>query len=225
MTYTIEQLTGQDQSHLVPLEGFEKHLLTPETARAFSAMREDAARDGIDIAPVSCFRSFQRQLEIWNDKYLGDRPVYDNRNRPVNVGTLTGVETVYAILYWSALPGFSRHHWGTDLDVASQKLMPEGYQLQLTSDEYGPDGIFAPLTAWLDRHMEEYGFFRPFTDDAHVRVGTELWHLSHRSQAAEFERLISREVIAKVVGESQIAGKSCLKGMIDELYDDYIIHL
>ncbi len=224
MEFTLLHLTGKDPSHLIDLPEFKNCRLTPDCAAAFKKMSAAAAADGIDIVPVSSYRSFERQLDIWNDKYLGDRPVYDNFNRPVNVSTLTGVETVYAILYWSALPGFSRHHWGTDIDVAASNLMPENYELQLNSEEYAQGGIFARLTEWLDQNMDKYGFFRPFTDEAHVRVGTELWHISYRPDAEKFEKLITKNAIQEIIRDSHIAGKSCLNGMIDELYDDYIIH-
>ncbi len=224
MNITIDQLMGKDESHLVTVEEFKNCRLTPNCASAFLKMCQAARADQLELIPVSSFRSFDRQLQIWNDKYLGDRPVYDNFNRPLDVNTLTGVETVYAILFWSALPGFSRHHWGTDIDVAASNLMPEGYQLQLNSLEYSPKGIFAPLTAWLDENMEKFGFFRPFVDEAHVRVGTEMWHLSYREDARSFEKLITKETISSMIEDSHIAGKSCLKNMVDELYDDYIIH-
>jgi LAS superfamily LD-carboxypeptidase LdcB len=224
MKYTLLHLTGRDPSHLIDLPEFKNCRLTSDCASSFRKMHEDAQNDGLNIIPVSSFRNFERQLDIWNDKYLGDRPVYDNFNRPVNVNTLTGVETVYAILYWSALPGFSRHHWGTDIDIAASNLMPENYELKLNSEEYSPNGIFAPLTEWLDKNMQKYGFFRPFVDEAHVRVGTELWHISYRPDAEKFEKLITKDAIASIIRDSNIAGKACLINMVDELYDDYIIH-
>ena len=223
MQFTVQQATGHDTSHLTVLEEYGPNcLMTPATAAAFRSMAAAAQKDGLTLMPASSHRSFERQLMIWNDKYLGDRPVLDWQGEKVDVNTLTGVETCYAILFWSALPGFSRHHWGTDIDVAAANLMPPGYQLQLTGEEYGAGGIFEPLTAWLNSHMEEFGFYRPFTDEAHVRVGTELWHISYRPDAAQFEVLITPDLIRETIKNAQIAGKSCLLGMADELYADYI---
>ena len=35
------------------------------------------------------------------------------------------------ILEWSALPGASRHHWGSEFDVFDLAALPEGYRVQL----------------------------------------------------------------------------------------------
>lgn len=224
MSYTLENFLGKDPSHLVEVPEFKNCMLTAETAAAFKAMHDAAVKDGLNLIPVSSYRSFDRQLTIWNEKYLGDRKVLDNHNNPVNISQLTGIEAAYAILYWSALPGFSRHHWGTDLDVAADNLMPDGYELQLVSSEYQEGGIFYPLTQWLNENMEKFGFFRPFTDNSHVRVGTELWHLSYRPEAEKFLTFVTRENIETLIRSSSIAGKYCLLNMVDELYNDYIIN-
>ena len=72
--------------------------------------------------------------------------------------------------------------------------------------------------------MEKFGFFRPFTDNSHVRVGTELWHLSYRPEAEKFLAFVTRENIETLIRSSSIAGKYCLLNMVDELYNDYIIN-
>ena len=48
------------------------------------------------------------------------------------------------------------------IDAAS---VPAGYNVELLSHEYAPDGIFARLTAWLDANMRRFGFFRPYASD------------------------------------------------------------
>ena len=224
MTYTLDNFYGKNTSHLVEVKEFKNCMLTSETALAFKKMHDAALKDHLDLVPISSFRSFDRQLKIWNEKYLGERKVLDNHNQEINIQTLTGIEAAYAILYWSALPGFSRHHWGTDLDVIAQNLLPEGYELQLISSEYEDGGIFAPLTDWLNEHMEEFGFYRPFTDQAKVRVGSELWHISYKPEADRFLPFVTKENIENLIRNSAIAGKYCLLNLVDELYDDYIIN-
>ena len=80
-------------------------------------MRAAAAADGIDLVAFSSFRDFDRQLAIWNGKFRGERPMQDRAGRRSTPGALSPAERVAAILWWSALPGASRHHWGTDFDV------------------------------------------------------------------------------------------------------------
>jgi len=131
---------------------------------AFLAMREAARRDGIDLQAASSFRDFDRQLTIWNAKFRGERPLLDRSGQLLNVASLSAAQRIEAILIWSALPGASRHHWGTDLDVYDAAALHDRARLQLTPEEYGGAGPFAALTAWLDQHMHRFGFFRPYVE-------------------------------------------------------------
>ena len=126
-------------------------------------MSQAALADGLNIAIASSYRSFERQTQIWNRKYRGENIVLDSAGIPIsNWRQLSPQERIFAILRWSALPGASRHHWGTDLDVYAPELLPAGQKLQLTPAEYDvTNGYFAQLTAWLDNNMHAFGFFRP----------------------------------------------------------------
>jgi LAS superfamily LD-carboxypeptidase LdcB len=112
-------------------------------------MREAAARDGFDLVPVSSHRDFARQRAIWNAKFCGERPARDRNGRLVDMTALAPGARVDTILLWSALPGASRHHWGTDVDVADGRAMAGGYKPQLEVAEYRRGGPFAGLSAWL----------------------------------------------------------------------------
>ncbi len=175
------QLTGQDDSHLVVLPG--GHQLQDEVSQAFMVLQADAREAGFELAIASSFRSFARQLAIWNGKASGVRPVHDDLGRSVAMAGLPPIEQVYAILRYSALPGSSRHHWGTDLDVYDAAALAPGYQLQLSPQEVAAGGIFDPLHCWLDERMaagESRGFYRPYARDA-GGVAPERWHLSYAS--------------------------------------------
>ncbi|MDN5681542.1 MAG: M15 family metallopeptidase, partial [Ewingella sp.] len=109
-------LTGRSAAHLAPIsEG--PHRLQPEAVEAFIRMQDAARLAGFNLQPASTFRDFERQLAIWNGKFRGERPVLDKESRPVEVASLSDAERCELILRWSALPGASRHHWGSDLDI------------------------------------------------------------------------------------------------------------
>jgi hypothetical protein len=94
--------------------------------------------------------------------------VLDSRAAPLDIEQLTKHELVYAILRWSALPGASRHHWGTDIDVYDENARPSGYEIELTPEEVDAGGMFAPLHEWLDQRLAAgagHGFFRPYDQD------------------------------------------------------------
>ena len=55
-----------------------------------------------------------------------ERPLLDANNQPLDALQLGETERLHAILHWSALPGTSRHHWGTDLDIYDPDCLPAG---------------------------------------------------------------------------------------------------
>ncbi|HEX6397833.1 MAG TPA: M15 family metallopeptidase, partial [Steroidobacteraceae bacterium] len=114
--FSLDQLTGRARDHLVELSD-PRCTLHRLVVAPFLAMRAAAAADGIDLVAFSSFRDFDRQLAIWNGKFRGERPMQDRAGKPLDPGSLSAAERVAAILWWSALPGASRHHWGTDFDV------------------------------------------------------------------------------------------------------------
>ncbi|MEO0437509.1 MAG: M15 family metallopeptidase [Pseudomonadota bacterium] len=186
----IQRLAGLDDSSFIELDGV---LLDPRAAAAFENLQTDAANFGFDLKIASAFRSYSRQLEIWNGKVSGSRPVLDDQNVVVDLTTLSKRDCLDRILRFSALPGTSRHHWGTDIDVFDAAAMPEGYRLRLTPDETTGAGVFAPLHRWLDGMIsagDSHGFYRPYDRDR-GGVAPERWHLSYAPKASEYQGLVS----------------------------------
>src|SRR5258708_29317479 len=119
------ELTGRASTHVRELAEM-RCPLHPLAATALQAMRAAAAAAGIDLMPASGFRDFARQLSIWNDKFSGARPLLDRAGQPLVADTMDEPARVAAILIWSALPGASRHHWGSDCDLAIRAARPAG---------------------------------------------------------------------------------------------------
>jgi LAS superfamily LD-carboxypeptidase LdcB len=191
----IRQLTGREESHLLLLPG--GHKLQPDAALAFAALQADALEAGFELAVASSFRSFGRQLAIWNGKAGGDRPVYDDAGRVVNMAGLSRSEQLHAILRYSAVPGTSRHHWGTDLDVYDAAAVAADYRLQLSPQEVAAGGVFDPLHCWLDQRMaaqESHGFYRPYATER-GGVAPERWHLSYAPLALECSSRLTAQAL------------------------------
>lgn len=179
MVLTMAQLTGREESHLVPCAG--GHYLHPEAAHGLELLQEDARCAGFELAVASSFRSYWRQLAIFNGKASGERPVHDDLGAPVPLGELTPAGQLAAILRFSALPGTSRHHWGTDIDVFDAAAVGGDYQVQLTPAEVASGGVFDSFHCWLDERIaadQSEGFFRPYSVDR-GGVAPERWHLSY----------------------------------------------
>jgi LAS superfamily LD-carboxypeptidase LdcB len=221
--FTLNQLTGRDRTHLTDLSD-PRCSLHKEVVCPFLAMRAAAAADGIDLVAFSSFRDFDRQLAIWNGKFRGERPLQDRAGRALDVALMSPEEKVAAILWWSALPGASRHHWGTDFDVLDGKALPYGYQLQVVPAEYLPGGPFERLTRWLDEHMHAFGFFRPYTTDR-GGVQPEPWHLSHAKVAARAQRQLSLEALKGVLSGAEIEGKPAVLESLARNYSSYVVNV
>lgn len=197
-----------------------------EVVKPFRDLQEEAGRAGFELEILSGFRSFEAQLSIWNRKAGGKLPVLDSDAVALNIGDLTPEELVLAILRWSALPGASRHHWGTDLDVFDAAARPEGYEIELIPEEVNPGGMFGPLHDWLDERIsasEAFGFFRPYDLDRNG-VAPERWHLSHAPVADGYLSLLSVETLGRTVALAEMALKEVVLESIDEIYHRFVIN-
>jgi LAS superfamily LD-carboxypeptidase LdcB len=197
-------------------------LLHYEVVASFFAMRDAAASAGIDLIARSSFRDFDTQLSIWNRKWQGERPILDRQGRALDRAALADADVVDAILHWSAVPGGSRHHWGTDIDVVDAAAVPLGYAVQLIPQEYAADGIFNRLTEWLDANMRSFGFFRPYRTDR-GGVSPEPWHLSYAPVALPALEELSLSMLRQVLEASAIAGKPYVLARLPEIYTRFLL--
>ena len=216
-------LFGLHSDHLCPV--FPGHFLTEKTKNAFLQMQKAALSNQIDLTLASSFRSFERQRLIWNRKFSGESPVFDyDGSKIAHWSELSDLQKCISILRWSALPGASRHHWGTDLDVYSKNKLPLGYQLQLIPEEYCEQGIFHELTTWLDQNMVNFGFYRPYALDL-GGVSAESWHLSFYPESSELLKQISPVQLLNIYEKYPIAGLTAITNNIDMLWQRFILNI
>jgi LAS superfamily LD-carboxypeptidase LdcB len=195
------ELTGRARTHLVEVTGLDS-FVHAHVAVPFGRLRRAAAENGIDLVPASAFRDFDRQLSIWNTKY--------QRSGDID-----------AILEWSALPGASRHHWGTDLDLIDRAAMAPGYRVRLVPEEYAPGGPFAAAHDWLAANASRFGFFRPYRG-VRSGVGAEPWHYSFAPAAEPARRQLTVTLLAGVLAESALLGKEAVLARLDGIHARYI---
>lgn len=191
---------------------------------AWQALVADARAAGFDPAIASGFRNYQRQLLIWNGKACGERAVLDSTGQPLDVAALDEWALVQAILRWSALPGASRHHWGTDIDVYDRAAVDAAYAVQLTPDEVADDGPFGAFHRWLDERIERgesHGFFRPYAADT-GGVAPERWHLSYAPMALYYQRYMSAERLWTALDMPGLALRGCVEQHWPEIFERFI---
>ncbi len=213
------ELTGRSRDHVreFVLPDNRYFFAHPAAAEAWLAMREAALDAGLDFGISSAFRSFEDQLRIWHAKWRGERVLLDAACLPIDASGFSPEARVAAILEWSALPGASRHHWGCDFDVFDRAAVPADYRLQLVPEEYAPGGPFARLTAWLDAHMAEFGFFRPYDFDR-GGVHPEPWHLSWAPVAVPALAALTPAVLREAIASAEMEGKPAVLEALDRIH-------
>ena len=147
-------------------------VLRKETYDAFIAMAEAAKKEGIHLVIISATRNFEKQKKIWENKWNGKVSVEGK-----NLTTIKDpVERAKIILHYSSMPGSSRHHWGTDMDLNSLE------------NTYFESGIGLKTYLWLQAHASQYGFCQPFTSKSNGRTGyeEEKWHWSYLALSKGF---------------------------------------
>ena len=198
-------------------------LLQAETLDAFLHLQAEASLHGFSLRIESGWRSFQKQVSIWNRKATGALPLLDECGNPLDAMQLDPEKRMWTILNWSALPGTSRHHWGSDLDIVDANAIPLGYEVQLTPQEVESTGIFGPLHAWLDARIQTgtaFGFERPFINGT-GKIRPERWHLSHRPSALRFESGFDQTVLRKLLANGQLELLDPVLAHFETIFADY----
>jgi len=212
---------GLEENGLVKIPGME-YLVRETILAPFVELSRKALAAGFELRVESAYRSFDRQLSIWNRKATGKLKLLDANGVPFQELPQDEEVLMRAILLWSALPGGSRHHFGTELDVVDGKSVPDGYEVELTEEEC--DGMFAPFHTWLSKQIEtknSSGFERVFIP-GRGKIQPERWHISHRPSARDLEKAFDPQALRKVYEKTDIALKSAILDNFDALMRDYV---
>lgn len=151
----------------------EVQYLRKETMDAFKKMADAAKKEGITLKIVSATRNFYAQKTIWEAKWNGTREDW----KDVATKYPLAKERAQAILRYSSMPGTSRHHWGTDVDINS------------VEPSYFANGNGQKVYVWLLRHGAAYGFCQPYTAKGPNRPNgyeEEKWHWSYMPLSKNF---------------------------------------
>ena len=181
--------------------------LLPEAFIKFKQMQNDAKKEGVEIEIVSGYRSYEKQKSIWNNKY--------NKNFERRI---FGIKNINRIIQYSTLPGTSRHHWGTDIDIIDKRFIPKGDLL--IEKNYNENGIYSELFSWMKKNSNKYGFYLVY-DDSPERKGFkfEPWHYSYKPLSVTFlQRFIDRNLLFKITQDSSLLGREFINNSFLESY-------
>ena len=152
-----------------------------EALEKFIEMQKAAKKDNIDLKILSATRPFNIQKAIWERKWLGQQ----NVNGALLPESVKGKERALRILEWSSLPGTSRHHWGTDIDINDVD----------TPYWSKPKGI--EIHNWLQKNANIYGFcqvYSPKGTDRPDGYNEEKWHWSYIPIARELVKVYREQI-------------------------------
>ncbi len=155
--------------------------LHKEAYDAFIKMYDAAQKDGISLSIVSATRNFNSQKSIWEAKWNGTRLVQGKNLATAITDPLKRAQT---ILLYSSMPGTSRHHWGTDVDLNN------------LNDSYFIKGAGAKVYKWLQENAHIYGFYQAYTAKPPRETGyeEEKWHWSYRPLSLEILRQYKKTI-------------------------------
>ena len=130
-----------------------------KTLAAFERMWQAASAEGIHLVILSATRNWTYQRGIWNRKWTSSR--YEN---------FEGADRAIEILKYSSMPGSSRHHWGTDIDLNA-----------FENEWFTQDAVGIDTYQWLIEHGPQFGFHQVYGDQTNGRRGyrEEKWHWSY----------------------------------------------
>ena len=207
-----------DSVDFVNIDGY---LVDRQIIESLNKLKEKLALFGFALRIESAYRPFERQLSIWNRKANGELKLLNAEGLPMERPS-DEEQLMYAILTWSALPGASRHHLGTDLDVVDGNACPEGYEVELTPAEC--DGLFRPFHEKLTELIgagESFGFERVFVP-GRGKIQPEKWHIAHLPTSRKYLEHFSLNDLRSLYEKTDIACKSALLDNLEKLAEDYI---
>ncbi|GAA5140342.1 M15 family metallopeptidase [Thalassotalea piscium] len=220
--YSSCQALGKSDNHLTWLP--TNLALHHSVVEPWNTMVNHAKKSGLELTIASSYRSFERQLSIWNRKFTGELAVRNKHNDLIEIQHLNDTDKVMAILTFSALPGASRHHWGTDIDIYASNLLPDKHALQLEPWEYQAQGYFYKLSLWLAKNADQFGFFFPYAHDQ-GGVAIEPWHISYKPIAQHYQDQLTLPLLSQTLKLSNIEGKAAILANLPIIFEQYITNI
>ena len=153
-----------------------------EAYAAFKKMHAAAKADGVNLKIVSATRPFWSQMGIWERKWTGATRV-EGQNLATEVPDVK--ERALKILRFSSMPGTSRHHWGTDIDLNN------------LNNSYFATGTGKKMYDWLVANASTYGFCQVYSPKDEKRPDgyqEEKWHWSYIPVSKKLTNLYKEKI-------------------------------
>jgi len=200
---TPDELIGKGSPELLG-KGFK---LRKEAYSAFIKMQSEATKENINIQIVSSFRDFNHQNRIWKRKYMA----YTSQG-------LSALDAIQKIIEYSTIPGTSRHHWGTDIDIIDGN--PKQPKDVLLTKHFDEDGPYKRLKDWLDTYANDFGYYLVYTaNEERKGFKYEPWHYSYKPLSRIYLKEYMKLDILKLLKKENIIGKEYFS---DDFFSSYL---
>ncbi len=191
--------------------------LQKEAIKAFQKMAKSAQKEGIRLYIVSGTRNYMEQKNIWEKKF---NMIQKADYKKSTLSAKSKRHIALQILNYSSMPGTSRHHWGTDIDIIYSLSVP------LTNLSF-ESGYGLKVYQWLRKNAIHFGFCQPYLKGPEKRnqnkyrygYQEEKWHWSYISISKKYLSLYKKYLKnLKPIG---------FKGYdsVSSFYTDYIFNI
>jgi len=208
--FTRDELIGKGNPNLLG----EKFKMQKDTYASFLKMKAEASKENISIELVSAYRSFDKQKQIFENKY-----------RLFLSEELTPLEAINKIIEYSTIPGTSRHHWGTDIDIIDANApRPESV---LEEEHFYGNGPYCKLKEWLNINATSFGFYEVYTNNPDRKgFKHEPWHFSYAPISKPMLEEYKRLDLKKVFEEENILGNEYFTNdFINQYRNEHILDI
>ncbi len=209
-TFSKDDLMGKGN----PTFFGDGYRLQKEAYEAFLKMKAAAQKSGFEIKVVSSYRNYAHQNRIWERKY-----------KKFTAEGLSPNQAIQKIVEYSTIPGTSRHHWGTDLDIVDGNApQPKGL---LLAKNFEGDGPFCKFKEWMDKHANSFGFYLVYTDRVDRKgFKYEPWHYSYAPQSIPMLKAYKKLDIASELKKAKLLGSEFItETFIEQYINDNILDI
>jgi LAS superfamily LD-carboxypeptidase LdcB len=172
-------------------------------------MAEAADKDEVELNIASATRNFDYQKDLWNKKWEGLTLV---EGKDLSKSIADNFERMNKILEYSAIPGTSRHHWGTDIDIDS--AIPEYFNTPKGEKIYN----------WLVSNASMFGFCQPYNQKDSARpsgYNEEKWHWSYlplsKKFTEDYKNLITDDDIRGFDGDEYVVNFNIINNYVEDI--------
>ena len=217
----INHLTGQCAYEkdtcfkLVPKHATTRNIhLQKETCDMFLKMKSAAEKDSVFLKINSGARNFNVQKYIWENKWDGKKRLRDGSSAKK---IKNPKERSLKLLLYTAMPGTSRHHWGTEIDL-----------YHVNGNKYYEKGKGLKEYEWLLKNAHKYGFHQVYSNkekDNRTGYQEEKWHWSYMPISnlyhKKYKQLISYKDISGFKGASTAKEIKAIENYVNGINADY----